>query len=89
MITFHTRPWTMRDALLAQRLERNPQDIESLIALLVSRSDVTEQQIMALPLTALGPIIEQFTESMTVLGVVMALSGAWGTPESSDSEAQS
>ena len=79
-ITFHTRPWTLGDALMGQRLERNPQDIEALIALLVSRSDATVEQIMALPITALEALTEQLAESLKIVGVVTALSTAWGTP---------
>lgn len=79
-ITFHTRPWTLRDAWMAQRLERNPQDIEALIALLVSRSDATELQIMALPITALNPIIEQLADSLKIIGIMTALNAAWSTP---------
>lgn len=81
-ITFHTRPWTLRDALMAQRIQRNPQDIEALIILLVSRSDATEEQIMALPLTALNAVIAQLEESLKIMGVMTALSAAWNTPDS-------
>lgn len=80
-ITFHTRPWTLRDALMTQRLERNPQDIEALVALLVSRSDATVEEVMALPITALDALAEQLAESLKIVGVTTALSMAWNIPD--------
>lgn len=79
-IRFHTRPWTLGDALMAQRLERNNQDIEALIALLVSRSDATVEQITALPVTDLPALTERLAESLKIVGVVTALNTAWNTP---------
>jgi hypothetical protein len=76
-ITFHTGPWTLGDLLMARRLVLDEQDIDAFIALLVSRSDATEADILALPVTELEPLVKQMADTLQTAGVMDLLARLW------------
>jgi len=77
IIRFGTHPWTVRDALLALRLERNNQDLDAWVALLVSRSDASEDEILALSLPEFVKLGEQLGEALKEIVLLQQLSQAW------------
>lgn len=77
IIRFGTHPWTVRDALLAQRLERNNQDLDAWVALLISRSDASEDEILALSLPEFVKLGEQLGETLKEMMLLQQLSQAW------------
>ncbi len=83
-IHFHTRPWTLGDQVMARRIARDMEDVEALVALIVSRSDASEATILALPVAELEPIIAQLDASIKTMGLLGVLSRAWQTPADED-----
>jgi hypothetical protein len=80
-IEFHSKPWTVREMLLATRLERNSQDIEAIVALLVSRSNASEETILALEVGELEPLIVRLAEALKTAAVLGSLSKNWSAPK--------
>jgi hypothetical protein len=76
-IVFHTGPWTVGDLLMAMRIERNDQDIEALVTLLVSRSDASAETILALPMSELETLVKQMAETLHTAGVMDGLARSW------------
>ena len=80
-IVFHTGPWTVGDVLMVQQIASGSQDMQVLVALLVSRSDASEEAILALPLSELESVVKQLAQALQTAGVLDQLGRSWPIPK--------
>lgn len=63
-IVFEVRQLTIGELLLLRRLEKNTQDYEALVELIVSRSNASAQTICDLPLEALEDLSNRLRDAL-------------------------